>query len=55
MGMSLIYGPSNEAESVATLHAAIDAGVNLIDTGRLRSDDRCMSGSGRPHRHGGGL
>jgi aryl-alcohol dehydrogenase-like predicted oxidoreductase len=33
MGMSLIYGPSNEAESIATLYAAIDAGVNLIDTG----------------------
>jgi len=33
MGMSLIYGPSNEVESIATLYAAIDAGVNLIDTG----------------------
>ena len=33
MGMSGIYGPSDEAESLATIHAAIDAGVNLIDTG----------------------
>ncbi|MGC4746742.1 aldo/keto reductase [Micromonospora sp. DT201] len=33
MGMSDLYGPADEAESVATLHAAIDAGVNLIDTG----------------------
>jgi aryl-alcohol dehydrogenase-like predicted oxidoreductase len=33
MGMSAIYGPSNDAESVATLHAAIDTGINLIDTG----------------------
>ncbi|MEU8285192.1 aldo/keto reductase [Micromonospora sp. NPDC048905] len=33
MGMSDLYGPSDEAESVATLHAAIDAGVNLVDTG----------------------
>jgi hypothetical protein len=24
-------------------------------TGRLRSDDRCISSSGRPHRQGGGL
>lgn len=32
MGMSDLYGPADEAESVATLHAAIDAGVNLIDT-----------------------
>ncbi len=33
MGMSGIYGATDEAESIATLHAAIDAGVNLIDTG----------------------
>ncbi|WP_433650224.1 aldo/keto reductase [Micromonospora zamorensis] len=32
MGMSDLYGPADEAESVATLHAAIDAGVNLVDT-----------------------
>jgi aryl-alcohol dehydrogenase-like predicted oxidoreductase len=33
MGMSGMYGPSDEAESIATIHAAIDAGINLIDTG----------------------
>jgi aryl-alcohol dehydrogenase-like predicted oxidoreductase len=33
MGMSALYGPADDAESIATLHAAIDAGVNLIDTG----------------------
>jgi len=33
MGMGGIYGPSDEAESLATIHAAMDAGVNLIDTG----------------------
>lgn len=34
MGMSPgVYGPSDEAESVATLHAALDAGVTLLDTG----------------------
>jgi aryl-alcohol dehydrogenase-like predicted oxidoreductase len=33
MGMSGIYGPTDEPESLATIHAAIDAGVNLIDTG----------------------
>lgn len=33
MGMSGMYGPSDEKESIATIHAAIDAGVNLIDTG----------------------
>src|SRR4051794_21662705 len=33
MGMSGMYGPSDEQESIATIHAAIDAGVNLLDTG----------------------
>jgi len=33
MGMSGMYGPTDDAESIATIHAALDAGVNLIDTG----------------------
>jgi aryl-alcohol dehydrogenase-like predicted oxidoreductase len=33
MGMSDFYGPADEGESIATIHAAIDAGVTLIDTG----------------------
>jgi aryl-alcohol dehydrogenase-like predicted oxidoreductase len=33
MGMSGMYGPSDRDESIATIHAAIDAGVTLIDTG----------------------
>ncbi|HVU46203.1 MAG TPA: aldo/keto reductase [Terracidiphilus sp.] len=33
MGMSGMYGESDEAESIATIHAGIDAGVNLLDTG----------------------
>jgi aryl-alcohol dehydrogenase-like predicted oxidoreductase len=34
MGMSPgVYGPSDDAESIATLRAAADAGVTLIDTG----------------------
>jgi aryl-alcohol dehydrogenase-like predicted oxidoreductase len=33
MGMSGMYGPSDEAESLATIHAALDAGVTLFDTG----------------------
>jgi aryl-alcohol dehydrogenase-like predicted oxidoreductase len=33
MGMSDRYGPADEAESTATIHAALDAGVTLIDTG----------------------
>ncbi|PFH08390.1 aryl-alcohol dehydrogenase-like predicted oxidoreductase [Collimonas sp. PA-H2] len=33
MGMSDLYGPADENESIATLHAAIDAGITLLDTG----------------------
>lgn len=33
MGMSGMYGPSDRNESLATIHAAIEAGVTLIDTG----------------------
>ena len=33
MGMSGLYGPTDEGESIATIHAALDAGITLIDTG----------------------
>ena len=33
MGMSDLYGPADEAECTATIHAALDAGVTLLDTG----------------------
>jgi len=33
MGMSGMYGPADESESLATIHAALDRGVTLLDTG----------------------
>src|SRR5512139_2642494 len=33
MGMSDLYGPADRAESIATIHEALDAGVTLLDTG----------------------
>jgi aryl-alcohol dehydrogenase-like predicted oxidoreductase len=33
MAMSGLYGPSDEAESIATIRAALDAGITLLDTG----------------------
>jgi len=33
MGMSDLYGPADRAESIATVHAALDAGIDLLDTG----------------------
>ena len=33
MGMSSVYGAADDAESIATIRAALDAGVTLLDTG----------------------
>jgi pyridoxine 4-dehydrogenase len=33
MGMSGAYGPADRASSIATIHSALDAGIDLIDTG----------------------
>lgn len=33
MGMSDFYGPSDRSESIATIHAALDVGITLLDTG----------------------
>src|SRR5258708_6652512 len=32
MGMSEFYGPRDDAESIATIHHALDRGVNFLDT-----------------------
>jgi aryl-alcohol dehydrogenase-like predicted oxidoreductase len=32
MGMSEFYGPADEAESIATIHRALELGVTLLDT-----------------------
>ena len=32
MGMSEFYGPSDEGQSIATIHRAIDMGINFLDT-----------------------
>jgi len=33
MGMSDMYGPADRSESIATVHAALDQGITLLDTG----------------------
>jgi aryl-alcohol dehydrogenase-like predicted oxidoreductase len=33
MGMSDVYGTADRSESIATIHAALDAGITLLDTG----------------------
>src|SRR5215475_3280087 len=33
MGMSDVYGPADRSEGIATIHAALEAGITLLDTG----------------------
>jgi aryl-alcohol dehydrogenase-like predicted oxidoreductase len=40
MGMSDLYGPADEAESIAKIRAAIDAGITLLDTGDFYGQGR---------------
>ena len=37
MGAAGWYGPSDEAENIATIHAALERGVNIVDTGDFYS------------------
>jgi aryl-alcohol dehydrogenase-like predicted oxidoreductase len=40
MGMSGMYGDADEAESIATIHAALERGVDLLDTGDFYGQGR---------------
>ena len=35
MGMTYAYGTPNEAEAIATIHRALDLGVNFLDTAEV--------------------
>lgn len=38
MGMSFAYGPTDDTESIATLHQALDLGINFWDTADMYGD-----------------
>lgn len=40
MGMSGMYGDADETESIATIHAALERGINLLDTGDFYGQGR---------------
>jgi len=40
MAMSGVYGPADDGESIATIHAALDAGVTMLDTGDFYGSGR---------------
>ena len=42
MAMSDMYGPSDESESVATIHAALAAGIVLLCSKRLSAARRVV-------------
>jgi aryl-alcohol dehydrogenase-like predicted oxidoreductase len=53
MGMSDLYGKTDRGEAIATVHAALDAGVSLLDTGDFygMGDNEMLLGealAGRP-------
>jgi aryl-alcohol dehydrogenase-like predicted oxidoreductase len=49
MGMSGMYGPSDRAEAIATIHAALDSGINLLDTGDFYGTTRSATSRSSIH------
>ncbi|MDT7839321.1 aldo/keto reductase [Streptomyces justiciae] len=55
MGMAEFYGDRNDPESVATIHRAVELGVDFIDTADMYGDGVSEQIVGKALRGGGGL
>jgi aryl-alcohol dehydrogenase-like predicted oxidoreductase len=54
MGMSGMYGDADEKESIATIHAGLERGINLLDTGDfygMGHNEMLIGRALREHRH----
>ena len=54
MGMSEFYGHGEDNESIATIHAFLDAGGSLLDTADMYGPCTKRSAGGPGHRAAGG-
>ncbi|HTV01830.1 MAG TPA: aldo/keto reductase, partial [Luteitalea sp.] len=53
MGMSDFYGPRDDAQSIATIHHAVERGVTLFDTADMygpHTNERLVGKALAPHR-----
>lgn len=48
MGMSQFYGPTNDEQSVATIHAALDLGIDFLDTADIYGGANVVTGDQNP-------
>lgn len=57
MAMSSMYGEADVAKCVATIHAALDAGITMIDTGDFygSGDNEMLIGQALKHRRSDAL